>query len=357
MPVCIAGMHRSGTSVVARLLNLCGLYLGEDSDLINPTPDNPEGYWENVRFVKINEAVLGELGGAWDLPPVRSEGWEREESLAPLRQQAMELCREFAHGEPWGWKDPRTSLTLPFWKDIFPDLGVIICVRNPVEVARSLYRRGYSSNAFAFELWKTYNGRLLGASVRERRLVTHHEAYFADPEREVRRVLDWLGLTASAETVTAATATVSTALRHHRVTEAELRSAGLDSVGLELYHKLCDEAGPVYARIGMDAADGIAASTPQPADGAPQAHNAVHQSPELQLQDRIEGLELQLDALEQEREHFRQAFAAQGRWARELEAAAKEHEKTIRAYQRFLAPVLPFARATLALKARLTRRR
>ena len=32
-PISIVGMHRSGTSMVARLLNLCGLYLGTPEEL------------------------------------------------------------------------------------------------------------------------------------------------------------------------------------------------------------------------------------------------------------------------------------------------------------------------------------
>jgi hypothetical protein len=43
MPVCIAGMHCSGTSMVARLLNLCGLYLGPEGELLPSTPDSPGG--------------------------------------------------------------------------------------------------------------------------------------------------------------------------------------------------------------------------------------------------------------------------------------------------------------------------
>ena len=67
LPICIAGMHRSGTSMVARLLNLCGLYLGPESELSPPAPDNPEGYWENKHFVGINDRILAHLDAGWDL--------------------------------------------------------------------------------------------------------------------------------------------------------------------------------------------------------------------------------------------------------------------------------------------------
>jgi hypothetical protein len=74
MPICIAGMHRSGTSMVARLLNLCSLYLGPETELVGAAPGNEEGFWENGLFVRLNEDALAQLGGGWDLPPAMTEG-------------------------------------------------------------------------------------------------------------------------------------------------------------------------------------------------------------------------------------------------------------------------------------------
>jgi hypothetical protein len=53
MPVCIAGMHRSGTSMVTRLLHMCGLFLGSEDDLYPQAPDNLEGFWEDTHFVRV----------------------------------------------------------------------------------------------------------------------------------------------------------------------------------------------------------------------------------------------------------------------------------------------------------------
>ena len=68
--VCIAGMHRSGTSMVTSLLKDCGLYLGAEEDLIEKAPDNAEGFWENKKFVGLNEDIVAHFGGTWDKPPV-----------------------------------------------------------------------------------------------------------------------------------------------------------------------------------------------------------------------------------------------------------------------------------------------
>src|SRR5260370_25326723 len=143
MPTCITGMHRSGTSMVAKLLYLSGLYLGPENELIPATPDNPDGHWENAQFIELNDEILNELGGGWDHPPLLPDGWCRGEAdgqpapqrLLPLKEKAGALVERFQEHEPWGWKDPRASLTLPFWKSLLPWLKGVISLRNPLEAS------------------------------------------------------------------------------------------------------------------------------------------------------------------------------------------------------------------------------
>ena len=42
-----------------------------------PQADNPEGFWEHLGFVALNDELLSELGGAWDLPPKADENFTR----------------------------------------------------------------------------------------------------------------------------------------------------------------------------------------------------------------------------------------------------------------------------------------
>ena len=58
MAVCIAGMHRSGTSMVARLVNLLGVDLGPEGEQPRPAPDNVAGFWEDPRFVALSDEAL-----------------------------------------------------------------------------------------------------------------------------------------------------------------------------------------------------------------------------------------------------------------------------------------------------------
>ena len=106
--ICIAGAHRSGTSLLTRLSQQCGLYLGHESEMMPPAEDNPDGFWENLRFVDLNDEVLSAVGAAWDLPPREGETFEGDRFVSG-RAKAEMLIESFLHQPSWGWKDPRIS--------------------------------------------------------------------------------------------------------------------------------------------------------------------------------------------------------------------------------------------------------
>jgi len=169
--------------------------------------------------------------------------------MIPLRVEAAKLIQRFSVHEPWGWKDPRNSLTLPFWKLLIPDLKVVICLRNPLEVAQSLNKRGYSSMAFGLNLWLIYNQRLLSAVRPEDRVITHYDVYFYDPRSELQRVLNMLNMHISEEALDKACSGISFSLRHHRATLQDLLSAEVPPEVIKLYMDLCAEAGPVCQQM------------------------------------------------------------------------------------------------------------
>lgn len=278
-PVRVAGMHRSGTSLVTNALRLCGLYLGPERDLLEIRVGNPEGHWENRRFVAVNDAVLARLGGWWAGPPATSS-YERGGDLGAEKEAAARLLREFAGREWWGWKDPRNCLTLPFWQEFFPGMKTVICLRHPLEVVRSLERRGealvranwprVASGAVGMKvwrtldraagtlggrrervffpaehwlaLWKTYNGRALEFTRPADRIVTHYDAYFTDPRAELSRVLSFLGVEHTGGTLERGCAVVSAPMRNERLDVPGGRAARLDAEASDLYARLCEES-------------------------------------------------------------------------------------------------------------------
>ena len=246
MPICIAGMHRSGTSMITRLLNLCGVDLGPETDISAAAVDNEAGFWENYHFVRLNEEALVLLGGGWDLPPTLSEGWELRDEMVRIRDDAAELVRGFSPDGIWGWKDPRNSMMLPFWKRLIPDLKILVCLRNPLEVAQSLHERNHSSQAFSLNLWLMYYQQLLSCTRPAERVVTHYNAYFYNPQAELRRVLSLLEISASSEAIEQACSTISARLRHSWVTTPELMEIKVPADVLDNYLTMCGEAGAIY---------------------------------------------------------------------------------------------------------------
>ena len=69
----ITGMHRSGTSFLARALNLRGTYLGSPEDLVSDdfrsSRENLRGHWESNLFLKLAIQTLEKNGGTWDEIP------------------------------------------------------------------------------------------------------------------------------------------------------------------------------------------------------------------------------------------------------------------------------------------------
>lgn len=244
MTVCVTGMHRSGTSLIARLLNLCGLHLGPPDRIVPPGEGNPTGYWENKDMDRLNEDLLVHLAGGWDflLPPI-TEGWESDPGLLPFRERANRLIQVLGKQEPWGWKDPRCSLTLPFWKSLLPGLKVVVCLRHPVEVVRSLEKRVGGTAAFNYNLYLKYYQRILADTAPQERLFTHFDMYFLNPQEELQRIAQWLDWPVAPEHIDRARAAISTASRQQRLTGEADSGTPVPPEVAELYAELCTYGG------------------------------------------------------------------------------------------------------------------
>ena len=207
-PVCIVGMHRSGTSLVAAMLQGLGVDFGPAETMLPAgLGDNPEGYLEQTPLRKLNDMVLEAAGGTVFDPPDLPSGWQRAGALDGLREQARAALRSLFDGRGrWGWEDPRTSLTLPFWLELTGPMDYVVCVRNPVAVANSLehrYARGagrlraLSSRTYRrrnwYELWLRYTRDALRATEGGRRTIVVYEHCHSDPEGVVERLRAFVG--------------------------------------------------------------------------------------------------------------------------------------------------------------------
>jgi len=192
--VCVLGMHRSGTSMLMRLLNICGVYVGENDECsIEPTESNAMGHWENKEILEINEKILKLLGGSWDNPPVFSKGWEASPKMKNLRKRATDYIASMnSRSKVWGFKDPRTCLTIEFWRKIIPDMLYIIPLRDSFEVALSLKKRDGSSIEKGLFLWTWYHTNIMNNTSESKRFFTLQREYFEDWKSELRKVINFI---------------------------------------------------------------------------------------------------------------------------------------------------------------------
>jgi hypothetical protein len=195
--ICVVGPPRSGTSLTTRILNLAGVYLGPEEDLVPAGRWNPQGFWEHQRIVALNERLLAHLGGSVSDPPKRlPPGWEASESLAAERREARALLREAFGGRPlWGWKDPRASLTLPFWRPLLANVRFVVCLRNPIDVAASAEGIGPAPSARAdvFAAWLRYTAAALANTSGCRRIVVSYDDYAERGRDTVARLWRFAG--------------------------------------------------------------------------------------------------------------------------------------------------------------------
>jgi hypothetical protein len=208
--VCVLGSSRAGTSLTTRVLNLIGVYLGPEEELLNgelrqlageggevlagARDANPNGFWEHYRIMRLNERILRAHGGSWRDPPSLPPGWERSSELDAEREEARALIAESFGGQRlWGWKDPRNSLTLPFWRQLLPDLLYVVCLRNPLDVAVSLQRRDGMSLEQGFALWLAYIASALVNTSGRPRILVPYESHFEAPEDLAARLARFVG--------------------------------------------------------------------------------------------------------------------------------------------------------------------
>src|SRR5262249_37351625 len=164
--------------------------------------------------------------------------------LAGYRERAANLVVELGLNEPWGWKDPRNSLLLGFWQAVWPDLRVVVCVRNPLEVASSLGLRDATPFLKSLRLWQRHHQDVFDVVPAERRIVCQYDAFFIDPVAELRRLLEFLKIEVCDELVAKAGETVARGLRHNEASIEDLAALPGGPEAREIYRKLVAEAGP-----------------------------------------------------------------------------------------------------------------
>ena len=195
--VVLLGMHRSGTSPIARGLKALGVELGEE--LLPPAPENPTGFWEDVAIQKLNDQLLTSINQVWDsMAPISRSAWSSPEVQTHMLE-AVEIVRSrFGKFPLWGFKDPRTARLLPFWQALFGHLDLadsyVLIIRNPISVARSLKTRNNFALEKSYLLWLEHTILAYSETCGRQRVVVDYDALMAEPSAQLRRIAEKLAL-------------------------------------------------------------------------------------------------------------------------------------------------------------------
>ena len=202
--VCILGMHRSGTSMITRIANILGVYLGESQGLMGAADSNPEGHWEHGKINSIHEEMLKVLNRTWDsIDPLPSD-WLQNPIIQYYKKNLISVIEEEFKDKPlWGFKDPRTCVFLPLWREIFYELELephyIMPLRNPLDIAASLVKRDEMNEQKTLSLWYYYALCIVENTKDASRLIVDYNTAIEKPIESAKRIADYLNMSFSDE--------------------------------------------------------------------------------------------------------------------------------------------------------------
>ena len=217
----VLGMHRSGTSALARALALCGADIGVR--LLGASAGNEAGHWEDAFAVEAHERLLAACGAAWDAPLSLPEDWRAgEPGRAAAREVAAYVAGDRAAHPLWAVKDPRLSLFAPLWVEAAREagqaLGAVLVLRHPLEVAASLAQRDGIGTGRALLLWLEYTIEAVAAAEALPHAVVAYDALLDDWRACIARLRALPGgeaLRTDGEAAAAVDAFLDRGLRHH----------------------------------------------------------------------------------------------------------------------------------------------
>ena len=152
-PIIITGMHRSGTSLITKILSKY-IFIGNKVDFNN----------ESLYFQRINRWLLSCNSCSWDNPLTFNELNENESNIliSKLNENINKKLPSLIYfgfknifynnnffnlKTMWGWKDPVNVFTIYLWSKVFDEFKIININRNPLDVSYSLLNRQEKLNS------------------------------------------------------------------------------------------------------------------------------------------------------------------------------------------------------------------
>ena len=200
--VLVAGMHRSGTSAIARILGILGCDLPKN--VLEPHPSNERGFWESPDIVAVNREILVSAG-------TKQEEWRADEwrtfdprlyaspQVERFHDRAQTVLERQFHDSPlFVIKDPGICRLLPFWIETLARFGarplIVSPIRNPLDVAQSLEARDSIQPPIGCLMWLQHVLAAEAASRELTRAFLRYEQLLSEPHAVVDRLEDALGV-------------------------------------------------------------------------------------------------------------------------------------------------------------------
>ncbi len=195
-PVLVAGMHNSGTSMLAAILHYNGIFMEANID-----------HYESHFFSYcINDNFILGSQDAWKQLPLMPV-----EDVMAFYYDVRKFINSYWRVDytqwgyngvsAWGFKDPRLCILLPVYLKLYPDAKVLFIHRNPETVAKALAKKSKEGVGILpdEEHWRkltlAYNSRVeeFGSKHKHFHRVSY-EGFCAAPLRAARPMFEYLGL-------------------------------------------------------------------------------------------------------------------------------------------------------------------
>lgn len=179
--------------MIASVIESLGVDMGEEKLPPHHT-DNRFGYFEDIDFPPINDEILINAGGSWIDPPAQHRIMLQKNQSA---EKIDKLISKKHRDKIWGWKDPRTALTIELFLPHLTNPHFIVIKRDFRSVAKSLKVRNEEPDfEYLYLLAEEYNSRIdnfLSNHHDLPRLRLEYEDVLKYPKKNVRKIELFLG--------------------------------------------------------------------------------------------------------------------------------------------------------------------
>ncbi len=149
--IVVVGMMRSGTSILMKLLQQAGVFIGDAQRSANS---------ELPGSVSINTAIMQAFGvNYFDGSKPMPMRWDTDERVSGWVNHVKKILdKKIGNQQLWGHKEPRVCLTFPVWEKAIEERGDKICpilaIRNPLDVAVSLKTKHGMKRRDSMIMWE-----------------------------------------------------------------------------------------------------------------------------------------------------------------------------------------------------------